>query len=432
MVFAMANPTPEVTPEEAEPYARIIATGRSRLPEPDQQRPLLPGHLPRRARRPRARDHRGDEDGRRARDRRDRAPTTSCARTTSSRRVFNRDVPTAVAAAVADQAKRAGHRRGRSRLESATRPATPRSSGPSGRERRTRTHHVGGDRPHRLAARRRARRSAATRSRSSAAAAATSAGTRCTAPRPPRRSPAATPSCTSPARTSPSAGTTTTLRRIRESRELGTRNLVAGIARRRPAPDGADLARRAVGYYGHRAASPIDEDAPPGDDVLAEVCEAWEREAATAEELGVRVVRVRTGVVLDRHGGALHEDAAAVPARRRRPGRRRAPADAVDPRRRRRRHLPRRDRRRRAGAARSTPPRPQPGHQPRVLARRSAARCTGPAIVPVPGVRHPRPLRRHGQARASRARTPSRAAPSSSGTATSTPTSTRRCARHAR
>ena len=55
MVFAMANPNPEVTPEEAAPYARIIATGRSRLPEPDQQRPLLPRHLPRRARRPRPR-----------------------------------------------------------------------------------------------------------------------------------------------------------------------------------------------------------------------------------------------------------------------------------------------------------------------------------------------------------------------------------------
>ena len=43
-----------------------------RLPEPDQQRPLLPRHLPRRARRPRARHHRGDEDGGRARDRVDR------------------------------------------------------------------------------------------------------------------------------------------------------------------------------------------------------------------------------------------------------------------------------------------------------------------------------------------------------------------------
>ena len=57
-------------------------------------------------------------------DRRDRRATTSCARTTSSRRVFNRDVADAVAAAVADQAKRAGRRRRRAATRSATRPAT--------------------------------------------------------------------------------------------------------------------------------------------------------------------------------------------------------------------------------------------------------------------------------------------------------------------
>ena len=55
-------------------------------------------------------------------------------------------------------------------------------------------------------------------------------------PRPPRRSPAATPSCTSPASTSCSAGTTTALRRIRESREIGTRNLVAGMRAAEPRP----------------------------------------------------------------------------------------------------------------------------------------------------------------------------------------------------
>jgi len=95
------------------------------------------------------------------------------------------------------------------------------------------------------------------------------------------------------------------LRRIRESRELGTRNLVAGLRAAEPRP-GALISASAVGYYGHRP-EPIDEDAPPGDDVLADVCVAWEREALEAEPLGVRVVRVRTGVVLDRHGGALQK-----------------------------------------------------------------------------------------------------------------------------
>jgi uncharacterized protein len=96
-----------------------------------------------------------------------------------------------------------------------------------------------------------------------------------------------------------------TLRRIKESRMLGTRNLVAGIAQADPRPR-ALISASAVGYYGN-APYPIDEDAPPGDDVLADVCVAWEREADKAAELGLRVVKVRTGVVLDRHGGALQK-----------------------------------------------------------------------------------------------------------------------------
>jgi uncharacterized protein (TIGR01777 family) len=94
-------------------------------------------------------------------------------------------------------------------------------------------------------------------------------------------------------------------RAIHDSREQGTRNLVAGIAQADPRPR-ALISASAVGYYGNRP-DPIDEDAPPGDDVLADVCVAWEREAEKAAELGLRVVRVRTGVVLDRHGGALEK-----------------------------------------------------------------------------------------------------------------------------
>jgi uncharacterized protein (TIGR01777 family) len=93
------------------------------------------------------------------------------------------------------------------------------------------------------------------------------------------------------------------LKRIKDSRMVGTRNLVAGIAQAHPRPK-ALVSASAVGYYGHRP-DPIDEEAPPGDDVLADVCIAWEREADKAQELGLRVVKVRTGVVLDRHGGAL-------------------------------------------------------------------------------------------------------------------------------
>ena len=95
-------------------------------------------------------------------------------------------------------------------------------------------------------------------------------------------------------------------RRIAQSREAGTRHLVAGIA---ALPEGERpgmlVSGSASGYYGPRGDEEVDETAPAGEDFLARVCVAWEREARAAEDLGLRVVRVRTGVVLDRHGGAL-------------------------------------------------------------------------------------------------------------------------------
>ena len=92
--------------------------------------------------------------------------------------------------------------------------------------------------------------------------------------------------------------------RLLASRELGTRNLVAGLRAAEPRP-GVLVSASAVGFYGPRGDEPVTEDAAAGDDFLARVCAAWEREAAAAAESGVRVVRVRTGVVLDRGGGAL-------------------------------------------------------------------------------------------------------------------------------
>src|SRR5215218_3613187 len=93
-------------------------------------------------------------------------------------------------------------------------------------------------------------------------------------------------------------------RRVLASREIGTRNLVAGLRAADPRP-GVLVSASAVGYYGPRGAEPVPESTPPGTDFLAGVCAAWEREASAAEELGVRVVRMRTGVVLDKGGGAL-------------------------------------------------------------------------------------------------------------------------------
>jgi uncharacterized protein (TIGR01777 family) len=59
------------------------------------------------------------------------------------------------------------------------------------------------------------------------------------------------------------------------------------------------------GWYGHRGNERLDESAPAGDDFLARLCTEWEAEARKAEELGVRVVTNRTGVVLSPSGGAL-------------------------------------------------------------------------------------------------------------------------------
>ena len=92
--------------------------------------------------------------------------------------------------------------------------------------------------------------------------------------------------------------------RIRDSRELGTRNLVAGMK-----SAGTQLktlvSASASGYYGPRGDERVTEPDPPGDDFLADVVVRWEREAQAAEELGLRVAMLRTGIVLSGEGGAL-------------------------------------------------------------------------------------------------------------------------------
>jgi uncharacterized protein (TIGR01777 family) len=105
-------------------------------------------------------------------------------------------------------------------------------------------------------------------------------------------------------------------RAIRASRVTGTRNLLAGLQAidRSAAPPAKQvvgqrprtlISASAIGYYGAHGEEPLDEDTPPGNDFLAETCVAWEAEAERARELGMRVVKLRTGVVLDREGGAL-------------------------------------------------------------------------------------------------------------------------------
>jgi uncharacterized protein (TIGR01777 family) len=93
-------------------------------------------------------------------------------------------------------------------------------------------------------------------------------------------------------------------RAIRETRIVGTGNLIEGLRAAEPRP-ATLLSSSAIGYYGAHGEEPLDEDAAAGNDFLAGVCVEWERQARSAQELGMRSVQVRTGVVLDGSGGAL-------------------------------------------------------------------------------------------------------------------------------
>jgi len=87
---------------------------------------------------------------------------------------------------------------------------------------------------------------------------------------------------------------------IRDSRVLGTRNLVAGL---KAAGCRTLVCASATGYYASRGDEELTEDSAPGNDFLAGVCREWEAEA---EKSGVRTVRVRIGIVLG-PGGALRK-----------------------------------------------------------------------------------------------------------------------------
>ena len=93
-------------------------------------------------------------------------------------------------------------------------------------------------------------------------------------------------------------------RKIRISRVDVTNSLVATIAKAKQKPAFL-LNASAVGYYGSRGDETITEDTTAGNDFLSSVCRDWEAEANKAEALGLRVIRLRTGIVLGRDGGAL-------------------------------------------------------------------------------------------------------------------------------
>ncbi|EAT58571.1 TIGR01777 family oxidoreductase [Chlorobium ferrooxidans] len=94
------------------------------------------------------------------------------------------------------------------------------------------------------------------------------------------------------------------------SRISGTRHIVSAIAGAEEKP-GVFISATAIGYYGsfERCADSSDlfESAPQGSDFLAKICIDWEKEALAAEKTGVRLVLLRTGIVLSTKGGMLQK-----------------------------------------------------------------------------------------------------------------------------
>ncbi len=92
--------------------------------------------------------------------------------------------------------------------------------------------------------------------------------------------------------------------RIYQSRVAGTNSLCRMLLSLERPPRTL-IAASAIGYYGDRGDEELDESSAAGSGFLSEVCQAWEDASRPAEESGMRVVRLRIGVVLAREGGAL-------------------------------------------------------------------------------------------------------------------------------
>jgi uncharacterized protein (TIGR01777 family) len=92
--------------------------------------------------------------------------------------------------------------------------------------------------------------------------------------------------------------------RILDSRVKGTK-LIAETVSRLNQPPKVLVSASAIGYYGDRGREILREDSPSGTGFLAEVCRQWEAAAGAAAQNGIRVVYLRTGLVLSSRGGAM-------------------------------------------------------------------------------------------------------------------------------
>jgi uncharacterized protein (TIGR01777 family) len=93
-------------------------------------------------------------------------------------------------------------------------------------------------------------------------------------------------------------------RLLRTSRLDATRHLIGALSRLQP-PLRVIVAASAIGYYGDRGEETLTESSPPGNDFLAALCREWEAEATRGAEFGARVVMLRFGIILAKHGAAL-------------------------------------------------------------------------------------------------------------------------------
>lgn len=93
-------------------------------------------------------------------------------------------------------------------------------------------------------------------------------------------------------------------RAVLESRRTGTLTFARALASLDPRPRTL-LSMSGVGYYGNPGDRLLDETAPAGDGYIAEVARVWEESTRPAAQAGIRVVTMRTGIVLSRRGGAF-------------------------------------------------------------------------------------------------------------------------------
>lgn len=93
-------------------------------------------------------------------------------------------------------------------------------------------------------------------------------------------------------------------RKMRTSRVEAGSEFIAALGRLEKRPK-AYISASAIGYYGRSLDATFDETSSPGNDFLSDICVAWEATADTAAAFGMRVTKVRTGLVLGTDGGAL-------------------------------------------------------------------------------------------------------------------------------